>query len=306
MRLMQPYTLGVDVGGTKIQVGIVNRAHRVAASGQLPNDTRSKKRAVAGIVRAVEQFFDAKKIRAIGVGITGTVDSATGTVVGAPNLPRDWRNVPLARLLTKKFKKPVRVDNDANCIAVAEAVAGRGRGHRVVLALTLGTGIGSGLVINETIYHGRLNAVEFGHTTIAADLPRGRAGSPRCSCGRRGHFEALASGRAMQSLYRLRTGHAKSTFAITDEADAGKRPAQAVLQQMSRSLAIGLANAIQAYSPDIIVLGGGLTRVTRFIRPALRLLPAQLSLPALRQTKIVISTMGYDAGVLGAALLTER
>lgn len=293
---MERYTIGLDVGGTKIQSGLVSQKFKVLSSTQTVIPHRTKKTVLAAIIESVDRLFS-PNVRAIGIGITGLVDPRTGVVATSPNLPSDWHNVPLKNIIEKKFKVSTCIDNDAHGIALAEAVIGRGRSSRTVLSLTLGTGIGAGLVIDKQLYHGSQNVVELGHTFIAQN-------SPRCSCGRRGHFEALVSGPAMSHLYRQITHQSKTPHQIEAEAKAGKRPARRVLALMVDALAAGLANAIHSFSPDIIILGGGLSRARILVQPAITKAKQQLLYPSLRKTPIVISRLGYEAGVIGAALLT--
>lgn len=295
---MNKFVLGADIGGTKVQVGLVNAQYRILATKQFPLRRRNGQEALSGIQQAVAELFS-PAVKTIGVGITGVVDHKTGWSKGSVNLPHDWRQVPLKNILQKKFKVPVTIDNDAHCLALAEAIVGAGKNFKVVLSITLGTGTGSGLIVDKKIYRGAHNIMEFGHTSLSGK-------PPRCSCGRLGHFESLVSGPAMSKLYRALTSQTKNPFQIEGEYYLGKKLARRTLTSMSFYLAVGLANAIHAYNPDIIVLGGGLSRVKPLVRQALRHLPDLLVYPELRQTKIVVSRLGYAAGVIGAALITEH
>ncbi|MFZ6036610.1 MAG: ROK family protein [Patescibacteria group bacterium] len=296
---MPKHTIGLDVGGTKIQAGVITRTGRVIDSVQFANDISTTRRTLAQIMAAIDHFFRTHTIGGIGVGITGVVESAAGVVVSSPNLPRDWHRIPLGRLLKNKYHVPISIDNDANCCALAEALIGRGKRYSVVLGLTIGTGIGTGLVIDKKLYRGGLQAVEFGHTVISDS-------QVRCSCGRPGHFEALVSGTALVAAYRRQTGTTKTSYQIIAEARAGKRAARQTLHTMSGYLARGLANATQAYSPDIIVLGGGLARVSALVKPALKKVPTLVRAVQTRRPHIVTSRLHYDAGIIGAALLAHQ
>lgn len=294
---MPPYTLGLDIGGTKIQAGLVNSRNR-ATRLKKTYVRNSSKQSVLRTITEVIRSFPLSQVRSIGVGITGIVDPVTGLVTMSPNLPRSWRNVPLKRLLERAFHKPTFVDNDAHCIALAEAITGIGRTYPAVLCLTLGTGIGAGLVINKKIYRGGQNLTEFGHICLS------RSSSP-CSCGCIGHFEALVSGPGMSKLYYSATHRKKNPFEIEAEALAGHRAAKRVVATMAAWLARGLASAIHAYGPSIIVLNGGFTNFSMLIRQALRLVPHQLLDSSLRRTPIVVSRLKEQAGVIGAALITR-
>lgn len=294
---MSRYILGIDVGGTKIQAGLVDAKNRVVKEGQWPLNRHDKKTALGSLLNSAAALFN-NQVAAIGIGITGLVDSQHGLSIASPNLPDDWQRVPLKKILEKKFKRPVYLENDANAIALAEAVVGAGRKYRHVLAITLGTGIGAGLVIDKKIYRGAFGAVELGHTVISDS-------SPLCSCRRRGHFEALVSGRAMKNLYRQYGGRPADSRSVEEKAIQGDRLALKTLKKISDYLSVGLANAIHTYNPEIIVLGGGLAKVSIIIKPALRSLPEKLIFPQLNQTKIAVSQLKYQAGVIGAALITK-
>jgi fructokinase len=182
---------------------------------------------------------------------------------------------------------------------LAEAVLGAGRGHSIVLGMTIGTGIGCGLVINKKVYHGANNVIELGHTIISDRRVR-------CRCGGYGHFEALVSGPAMERRYFKLTGQHKKARLIEDEAKNNKKAARQVFHEMSDYLARGLANTLNSYNPDIIVLGGGLSKVLLLVRPAIRQIHKYIFYSSLLKTKIAVSRLKYDAGILGAALITKR
>ena len=294
---MRRYILGIDVGGTKIQAGLVDLPDKILKNKQFLLNGQTKKTALDSIMKSAE-YFRPHKIKAIGLGITGLVNPKTGMVIQSPNLPASWHKVPLKKIMERKFKVPVTIDNDVHCIALAEALVGLGKNCSVVFCLTLGTGIGAGLVINKKLYHGYQNAIEFGHTIIAEK-------SPLCSCGRYNHLEALVSGPAMTKLYRNITGQTKDPFQIEKEAKQNKKPAKRMITKMSQSLAVGLINAIHSYNPEIIILGGGLARSELLIQPAIREVKKQLLYPELKKTKIATSRLGYKAGVIGAALITK-
>jgi predicted NBD/HSP70 family sugar kinase len=293
----QHFTMGVDIGGTKIQAGLVSAKNKIIVSQRFPMDQRNKKAAIDSIITAIQALMS-PGIRAIGIGITGHVDAISGVVHHSANLPKDWRNVPLKKILEKKFKKPVTIDNDGHCIALAEATHGAGKNHPIVLGMTIGTGIGCGLVINKKVYHGANNIIEIGHTIISDK-------HALCHCGGYGHFEALVSGPAMERRYFELTGQHKKARAIEDEAKDNKKAAKSVFHEMSDYLARGLANTLNSYNPDIIILGGGLGKVPLLVQPAIRQIQKYIFYSSLLKAKIVASHLKYDAGILGAALITK-
>jgi glucokinase len=287
------------VGGTKIRTGLLGTRGRVSHCQKFSLDQRDKQTVLDSIIESIESTFIKHEIKSIGIGITGLVDYKTGVVEESPNLPRSWKKVPLKRIIEQLFHVPVQIDNDAHCFAMGAAHTGIGKKFPVVMALTLGTGIGAGLVINGQLYRGKQNVTEFGHTTVAER-------SPRCSCGRTGHLEALVSGHAMIKLYRQFTGQHLDTFAIEALAKAGRRAARRTIATMSHYLAIGLANAIHAYDPDLLVIGGGLSRIGLLTRPAIKEVCSLLIYPQLRQAKIVVVKNLAEANVIGAALISAH
>jgi glucokinase len=295
---MAKYTLGLDIGGTKIQAGLVSKENKITRKQRVIYRGKNKSSVLRGIYEAIDSIFSSE-VGAIGVGITGEVDISSGVVKYSPNLPRDWKNVKLKKILRKKYGVPVSIDNDAHCIALAEAYFGAGRGYPVVVGMTIGTGIGISLIINGHIYRGANNIIEFGHTIT---------GNPaqKCSCGLLGHFEALVSGPAMTREYKKLTGLAKTPQNIEIAARHGDRRAKKVFKEMSTNLARGLADVIHSYNPSIIVLGGGLGRVDILTDPAIKQIRNYIKYPGLKNTKVVKSRLKYEAGILGAALIARK
>lgn len=286
---MQNHILGLDIGGTKIQAGLVNpKNNRTSRVQQFPMDHRSAKHSL----QRIEECIDAYKnnCASIGIGIAGHVIYEKGLSVSSAHFPAGWKNVPLKKIINKNFRKPVAVDNDANCIALAEAIAGKGKKYKTVMSLTIGTGIGAGLVMNKNIFRGGKNAVEFGHIII----------------DNRRSFESLVSGKATIAHYKKQKGLAKTSYEIMRLATKGDRVAKGIVKQMSDWLAIGLANAVYAYSPDIIIISGGLAVIPSLIRPAITKSKKIAVYPEIADIPIVQSSLGYDAGVIGAALLTKQ
>jgi len=286
---MKKYTIGTDVGGTKIQVGLVTPQRRLVKSERFLIDQSSGRAAQQSILAAISAIYS-KKVGAIGVGITGHVNATTGVVAGSVNLPKSWNDVPLKSIIQKKFKVPTTVDNDANCIALAEALVGKGKKYHAVMSITIGTGIGVGLVMHKQLFRGGQDATELGHTII----------------NKKYSFEDLVSGPSLVKNFRKKTGLTKTSYEIVAAANKGNRSAQALIREMSQWLAIGLNNAMLSYSPEIIVLGGGLARVPGLVRPAIKKSKMMLRYQKLKKTLIVTSSLGYNAGVIGSALLTKN
>src|ERR1700678_2395179 len=187
--------IGVDVGGTKVAAGAVNSTGEITFQTRTPmvaNDAAAGLAAVLSAINSVKNGISGAGGELAGIGICapGPLDPRSGVVINPPNLP-GWRNFPLAAEVVEIFNLPVKVDNDGNAAALAEALWGTGRGFRNVFCATIGTGIGTGIVFDGHIYHGRTgSAAEGGHNTIDY---RG----PRCGCGKLGCIEALAAGPAI-------------------------------------------------------------------------------------------------------------
>ncbi|MDD5110831.1 MAG: ROK family protein [Patescibacteria group bacterium] len=287
------------MGGTKIRTGLLGTRGRVFHAQKFSLNQRNKRSVLNSIIKSIKSTFIKHEVASIGIGITGLVDHRKGVVEASPNLPRSWKKVPLKKIVERLFRVPVRVDNDAHCFALGAAHTGSGKKYPVVMALTLGTGIGAGLVINGRLYRGKCDVTEFGHTMVADR-------SPRCSCGHVGHLEALVSGQAMSALYRQFTGRRLNTFAIEALAKRGPSAARRTIATMSHYLAIGLANAIHAYNPDLLVIGGGLSRISLLTRPAIKKARTLLVYPRLKQTKIIVVKNLAEANVAGAALICSH
>ncbi len=293
--------LSLDIGGTKISAGlVVDRSTTVR--GKTPTTVRSyqsRKADVLAAIHATIKRYPRGAYRAIGVGITGQVIYPAGVVTQSPNLPTDWRNVPLRAILERNYRVSVRIDNDAHCMALAEAIVGAGKRHAIVLGVTLGTGVGVGFMLHQRLYRGGRDAVEFGHM-IVADT------SERCSCGRRGHLEALVSGRALERAYAVRSDERRSAKEIVALARRGNKIAKSVMESAGTYLGIGLANWVNMLSPNIVVVGGGLGQAASLIARARRTMKPLLLFPNLRSTPIVPATTGENAGLLGASLLFKQ
>lgn len=292
------YTIGVDIGGTKILAGLVDRRWRVAGMERVPLDRHTPTTFIRCIERAVAPLLR-RDVTAIGIGTTGIVDRRTGIVAGTGNLPKQWKRVDLKRILSKKFHRQIEVDNDGNCFALAEATVGKGKKFRRVLGITIGTGVGAGFVIDGRLYRGRDNVLEFGHIRVSDR-------AVRCSCGQSGHLESFVSGPALTREYKRLTGHLHDPHEIEDRAKRGERAANRIFLEMGRWLGIGLVNTIYTYNPDIIVLGGGLSAVTLLTAPAIAYCQHHLFHGTLSTTKITATINRHAIPIIGAALLTQE
>ncbi|MGH2839143.1 MAG: ROK family protein [Thermoleophilaceae bacterium] len=284
-----PSFVGVDVGGTKVAVAAIegdDARHAVEHSTPL-DSTEALLECVETAVREVAA--QAGEPDAIGVGVPSQVEWATGTVVASVNIPLE--NVSLRAELGRRFGVPVYVDNDASCAALAEAHA---LGARELVMLTLGTGVGGGVVTGGRIFRGADGlGPELGHVVIEAD-------GPECpgSCNNRGCLEALCSGTALE---RAAGRKGRDVVAAAREGDAD---AQAHLDQLGRYLGIGVSNMVNAFQPEIVVIGGGLSAAADLFLDTAVAEAGSRALPALwERATVQVAQTGNTAGVIGAGLL---
>lgn len=286
--------IGMDLGGTKIAGVLTTPSGKVLMEVQTPTEAgKGKKQVLENIKKAIHMLIRSQKvtIRAIGIGAPGPVYYEKGVVVGAPNLP-GWTRVPLKKILEREFKVSVFVDNDANCAALAEAWFGAGKFARHFIYLTVSTGIGGGIIIDKKLYRGANgSAGEFGHMIIDS---RG----PRCGCGKIGCLEAFASGSALKKKTGL------DALSLELAARQGDRKAIEAIEEMGHYLAIGIANLVNIFNPEMVIIGGGLSNMRELLLNPVKgeFKKYALSLPA-KSVKIVQAKLKTKAGALGAAAL---
>jgi len=311
--------IGVDIGGTKVAAGIVDATGKILTQMRTPmpaNDgPEAGLKAVTSAIDALVGKVSGKApIKAIGICAPGPLDPKTGVVLNPPNLPC-WRNFPLAARVSEIYRVPVKVDNDANAAALAETIWGAARGYHYVFYATLGTGIGTGIVFDGRIYHGRTGAAgEGGHVSIDY---RG----PVCPCGKHGCIEVLAAGPAIAvrargrveanpersaALLALAQGKVESvTSEMVGKAyGAGDTLAQEILQETADLLTIWLGNIVDLLDPDVLVVGGGVAAMLNpFFEEIKRLLPSWCVNPRASEIPLVLAHYGADAGIAGGAAL---
>ena len=313
-----PLFLGVDIGGTKVAVGLVDSRGTILARSRSPMAAnRQSQDGLQSVTDAIDTLLRdrrAKAAQAIGISIPGWVDASHKILLGATNIPC-WHNFPLAREVTKRYGMPARIENDANAAALAEAVWGAGASYRNVFYVTLGTGVGTGFVVSGKIYSGATGAGgEGGHVTI--DF-RG----PLCGCGKRGCIEAYASGTAIarraRELLSERAANGSRTLAlahgkvedVTSEivsaaAAEGDQFAIDVLNEAAGRLGIWLGTIIDLLEPEVIVLGGGVGHVMASrIEQIRQSLETWAISPRWRDIPIVEARYGSESAIVGAAAL---
>ena len=316
----EQYIVGVDLGGTNIVAGAMTAdGSRHLAMRSIPTNSAVGDEGVAerivGLVEAVildtmEQNDSSRRdFIGIGVGAPGPLDREKGIVLVAPNL--GWKDFPLRQRIQERLHLPTTLDNDANCATFGEWWQGAARGGRNVVGLTIGTGIGGGLILNGALYHGSSDmAGEIGHTTI--DL-NGR----HCKCGNYGCLEAYASGPAIATRAREVLVREEGESAIPamvkgrldditaqivyDAATNGDEIANEIVRDTARYLGAGVANLLNIFNPDIVVVAGGVTAAGDALFVPLRAEVRRRAFsPAVRAVRIVPGELPGTAGVVGA------
>ncbi len=311
--------LGIDIGGTKIAAGLVDASGRIIACCETREHIGlSPAGVIEEIVAAARNILEMVGLSpgdvvGVGIGFPGHLDYQRGIVLTTSNLP-NWDNVPLKELVATKLGVEVALDNDANAAALAEHRFGAGRGVQHMVYITFSTGVGSGIIIDGHLYRGGLGtAGEVGHMTIDVD-------GPLCTCGNRGCLLAWASGMALArmareamaagispGIARLAGGDPERATAevVAEAARQGDAVAQELVERTGAFLGIGLASLIQLLNPELIVIGGGLSRIgERLFAPMRRSLAERVVNPALAASaRIVQAELGDEVGVIGAAAL---
>ncbi len=280
----------VDIGGTKIKAGLVGNNRVIKKVAIATQANKGKKTVIKNILLSIEKLFN-KKIMAVCVGCPGPINHKTGIIERTPNLP--LKGVNLKKIIKQKFRKPVFIDNDSNCFALAEAVLGHGKKYSNVVGLIIGTGFGSGLIINKKIYHGKCFATEIGHATISFNGPKSR-------CGNNGCLESYVSVRGI--LSRAKGLYAHDPKELFELAEKGSKKAIRIWEETGFYLGIGCTNVINTLNPDIIIIGGKISNAWRFFNKKMK---ETVKKRALFSCKIVKSSL-KEAGILGAALLRHQ
>jgi glucokinase len=314
--------VGVDIGGTKVAAGLVNREGAIQSQVRTPMPASGKPEdGLAAVFSAIDSVLEKEpraksSICGIGMCAPGPLDPHAGVVVNPPNLPC-WRNFPLVAEVEKVYRVPVQLENDANAAALAEAQWGAGKDYHNVFYATIGTGIGAGWVIDKKIYNGRTGAaMEGGHVSIDY---RG----PRCNCGKPGCVEVLAAGPAIarRARAKLSTEGRRSEIltlaggnleAVTSEMvgkayAAGDLIAKQVLIETVDLLALWLGNMIDLIEPDVMIIGGGAATMLNPLFPEIvRRLPGYCVNTRCLEIPLLKAFYGAESGIAGGAALCAK
>lgn len=314
-------TLGIDLGGTNIAVGVVNEQNEIIGTASVKTKAPRPAEEIADSMREAcllaldEARMTFDDVRSVGVGTPGAVNE-DGVVEFSANL--GFHDTPLRELVEERLGKPTFIENDANCAALGEQVAGCGGGVPNFVAVTLGTGVGGGIILGGKLLTGVNGAAgEIGHMSVEMN------GIP-CPCGRSGCFEQYASATALvrqtreameqdrektSKLWELADGDPANVngLVLFTAAREGDGRALMVLDQYTTYLAIGLADLVNIFQPDVLCIGGGISKQGDYLIQPLARKVAELRYTkhSKNQTKICAATLGNDAGIIGAALLSN-
>ncbi len=315
------YTIGVDLGGTNIAIGLCDSSLKIIDKGSVPTladrtgDAIMKDMAALAETIIKRNNLTVDDIAYVGIATPGSANAETGVVEYANNLP--FVNFPIAEIFKKYLPvKKVIIANDANAAALGEALAGAAKGAKNSVMITLGTGVGGGIVIDNKIYAGGVNCcgAELGHVVIVS-------GGRQCSCGRRGCWEAYSSATALTNMTKEKMDELKLkgiASLLFEEADKeGKVSARTAFNAMKRGdeygkalvdeyikyLADGITNMINIFQPEVLTIGGGICNEKENLTVPLNKLidVEQYTRNNAKKAKVCVAALGNDAGIIGAA-----
>ncbi len=301
--------IGIDIGGSHITAVSINEDFSVLSKVTLSLGLRDLDSVINAIEKATSSMIKSENVKGIGIAVPGNVDPILNHARYLPNF--NWeRNVPLGYLISQRLHLPnnctISMRNDGRCAAIAESKFGSGKNSKIFSFLTLGTGIGGAFIINGCLFDGTsFDAGDFGHHVI-------RSGSDDafpCACGKRGCFETQASAEGLVRHYR-RVSNDTSNYSNAEKVisalRSGNELAKRAFLNYMDDLSTGLANLITFYNPDTICLGGGLAQAPELFENIQQLVDDK-TLPATRgRVKIVPSSVGVEAGAIGAAILVAQ
>ncbi|MDR4509028.1 MAG: ROK family protein [Candidatus Brocadiaceae bacterium] len=305
------YVIGVDLGGTNLKAGIVDKCGNVLHRRSVKTNYNADRETISNqIFDLIDEVISASgnkicDIAGVGLGSPGLIDKKGEIILFSPNLPQ-WRNIPIKSLIVERFVFPCVLENDANAAAWGEKWVGAGNGVDSLVMLTLGTGIGGGIVLNNALWRGANNvAAEIGHMTIQND-------GSRCNCGNYGCAEVYASATGLVRRFKevLEKGVPSSleacmditAKAINDAALRGDKASLEIIEETGRYLGVVLINVMHILNPEMIVLAGGMIGLGDLLmNPVWQIIQERALEASYKDTKIVFSKLGNDAGIIGAA-----
>lgn len=300
------YSVGVDIGGTKIAIAIVNEYGDIIEKNIIQTDhSKTPEQMISiicGEIRKVvsESGVHLEEIKGIGVGAPGPLDSQKGQIMCPPNL-KSWINIPVVQLMKQELALPVLLENDANVAALAEKWIGAALGSNNFAYMTVSTDIGAGIIVDGNLLRGiKGNAGDIGHTVVDPSFGQ-------CSCGQYGCLESIASGTAIAKHGTKIIGRELSTKEVFELYSEGNEKIVDLIERIFRVLGVACVSMINTFDPEKIVIGGGVSNVGDVLFNAVQSYVGKYALnPVGRQTKVVPAKLGQSAGVIGAAALCFR
>lgn len=313
------YSIGIDIGGMSIKIGVVDRDGKILLKSRVKT-ANSISKVVEDIKNLINKLLKKLKvgienIEGIGIGCPGAVNGEQGIVDFLPNL--GWENVNIVKMLKKDFNVDIKISNDANVATLAEVVYGSAKNYNTAIMFTLGTGVGGGIVIDKKLFEGGYSrGAELGHTTLVLD-------GEQCTCGRKGCVECYTSATALITQTKkamIRDKKSKMWEYVNNDilnvdgktafecAKNGDKSANKVVDKYIYYLAESMLNMFNIFRPEVFILGGGISEQGEYLLNKLRAYckKAEYGYKRAPKTEIVIATLGNDAGIIGAATLVKK
>lgn len=311
----EKYSIGVDLGGTNIKIGIVSENGKIIKKDSISSKSEEgPEKVIQQIKKAIRQILNQSKVKIIGIGIgtPGIVSSKKGTVENPPNFP-GWDIIPLKKIIKKEFQTDVYIENDANAAAIGEMIYGAGKNIQNFVMITLGTGVGGGIIMDRKIFRGEVGAAgELGHITIDYN-------GPKCNCGSRGCIEAYAGNRYLISriseelsdktdslLYKwtIKENKELSPKLIYDAACENDEYAVSIISNVGKYLGYGISSVVNLLDITNIIIGGGVSGFGRILFDSVeQTLIERVMKPFKSRINVKPARLKNDAGIKGAASL---
>ncbi len=298
-----PVRVGINIGSSNVQIGLVNDGQHLIDEIKYPTEPQ---RPAGEIIREAakktlklleDNHIPFDQCIGVGVGVPGTVDRKSGTVIYSNNIR--WENVLLAKELENIIPCPVRIANDADCAALGEAIAGAGKDFSDVVMFTLGNGVGGGIILNGNVFEGgMMGGSEVGHQVI-------KASGRQCTCGRKGCLEAYVSVPALLSSVSEKLGKELSLEEVFERAESGDNEISELLEQYCQMLGQGIVNIVNMFRPQMILIGGWISKYAKSLIPRIKeiMLSEAFGGDHGMIPEIAVAELGEDAGIIGAANL---
>lgn len=303
---MHKFIIGVDLGGTNLKIAVLDSNYNIRHKNIFPTKSfRNKKELIEALARAIEKSISSsrlakRRISGIGVGVPGPLNYNTGTIYFFPNIP-GWKNVNLKRILEKRLKLPVFLDNDANLMALAEHKLGAAKGKKYAVCLTLGTGVGGGIISEGKLYRGADNVSgEIGH------LPINESG-PRCNCRGIACLEAYIGNSRILNEAKKEFGSTITLEKLSQFAGRKNTKALKIWNRAAQRLGTALTAVINLLNPECIVIGGGVANAGKTLFDTVKKTVKQRAMPIqAKRAKIYKAKLGNNAGIIGAAIMVRE